>query len=58
MFKLRKTKQKLAPSLLVTPLGVVRAAAEGTGYKNRRLGKSRGVRFDLKLVLSVRCDTL
>ena len=30
------------------------------GYKNRRLGKSRGVRFDSRLVLSrsVRCDTL
>ena len=44
VFKLRKTRQKLALSL--TPLGAVRAAAEGTGYKNRRLGKSRGVRFD------------
>ena len=33
MFKLRKTRQKLALSL--TPLGAVRAAAEGTGYKNR-----------------------
>ena len=32
MFKLRKTRQKLALSL--TPLGAVRAAAEGTGYKN------------------------
>ena len=42
MFKLRKTRQKLALSL--TPLGAVRAAAEGSGYKNRRLGKSRGVR--------------
>ena len=40
VFKLRKTRQKLALSL--TPLGAVRAAAEGTGYKNRRLGKSRG----------------
>ena len=28
------------------------------GYKNRRLGKSRGVRFDLRLVYNVRCDTL
>ena len=55
MFKLRKTRQKLALSL--TPLGAVRAAAEGTGYKNRRLGKSRGVRFDSRLVhvQSVRC---
>ena len=46
MFKLRKTRQKLALSL--TPLGAVRAVAEGTGYKNRRLRKSRGVdlRFD------------
>ena len=43
-----KTRQKLAFSL--TPLGAVRAAAEGTGYKNRRLGKSRGVRFDSRLV--------
>ena len=56
VFKLRKTRQKLALSL--TPLGAVRAAAEGTGYKNRRLGKSRGVRFDSRLVKSVRCDTL
>ena len=56
VFKLRKTRQKLALSL--TPLGAVRAAAEGTGYKNRRLGKSRGVRFDARLVQSVRCDTL
>ena len=47
VFKLRKTRQKLALSL--TPLGAVRAAAEGTGYKNRRLGKSRGVRFDSRL---------
>ena len=37
MFKLRKTRQKLALSL--TPLGAVRAAAERTEYKNRRLGK-------------------
>ena len=51
-----KTRQKLALSL--TPLGAVRAAAEGTGYKNRRLGKSRGVRFDSRLVKYVRCDTL
>ena len=50
VFKLRKTRQKLALSL--TPLGAVRAAAEGTGYKNRRLGKSRGVRFDSRLVQS------
>ena len=56
VFKLRKTRQKLALSL--TPLGAVRAAAEGNRYKNRRLGKSRGVRFDSRLVLSVRCDTL
>ena len=56
VFKLRKTRQKLALSL--TPLGAVRAAAEGTGYKNRSLGKSRGVRFDSRLVQSVRCDTL
>ena len=48
VFKLRKTKQKFALSL--TPLGAVRAAAEGTGYKNRRLGKSRGVRFDWRPV--------
>ena len=47
VFKLRKTRQKLALSL--TPLGAVRAAAEGTGYKNRHLGKSRGVRFDSRL---------
>ena len=33
--------QKLALSL--TPFGAVRAAAEGTWYKNGRLGKSRGV---------------
>ena len=54
MFKLRKTRQKLALSL--TPLGAVRAAAEGSGYKNRSLGKSRGVRFDLRtgLVCTVR----
>ena len=51
-----KTRQKLALSL--TPLGAVRAAAEGTGYKIRRLEKSRGVRFDSRLVLSVRCDAL
>ena len=51
VFKLRKTRQKLPLSL--TPLGAVRAAAEGTGYKNRRLGKSRGVRFDSRLVSSV-----
>ena len=50
MFKLRKTNQKFALSL--TPSGAVRAAAEGTGYKNRRLGKSRGVRFDWRLVSS------
>ena len=57
VFKLRKTRQKLALSL--TPLGAVRAAAElGTGYKNRRLGKPRGVRFDSRQVWSVRCDTL
>ena len=56
VFKLRQTRLKLALSL--TPLGAVRAAAEGTGYKNRRLGKSRGVRFDSRLVQSVRCDTL
>ena len=48
MFKLQKTRQKLALSL--TPLGAVRAAAEESGYKNRRLGKSRGVRFDSRLV--------
>ena len=48
MLKLRKTRQKLALSL--TPLGAVRAAAEGSGYKNRSLGKSRGVRFDSRLV--------
>ena len=51
VFKLRKTRQKLALSL--TPLGAVGAAAEhaeGTGYKNRRLGKPRGVRIDSKLV--------
>ena len=48
LFKLRKTRQK--PALSLTPLGAVRAAAEGTGYKNRRLGKSRGVRFDSRLV--------
>ena len=35
MFKLRKTRQKLALSL--TQLGAVCAAAEGSGYKNRRL---------------------
>ena len=52
----KKTRQKLALSL--TPLGAVCAAAEGTGYKNRRLGKSRGARFDSGLVKSVRCDTL
>ena len=51
MFKLQKTRQKLALSL--TPLGAVRAAAEGSGYKNRRLGKSRGVRFDSRLVYNV-----
>ena len=59
VFKLRKTRQKLALSL--TPLGAVRAAAEhaeGTGYKNRRLGKPRGVRFDSRLVWDVWCDTL
>ena len=55
VFKLRKTRQKLALSL--TPLGAVCAAAEGTGYKNRHLGKSRGERFDSGLVLSVQCDT-
>ena len=44
VFKLQKTRQKLALSL--TPLGAVRAAAEGTGYKNRHLGKPRGVRLD------------
>ena len=48
VFKLRKTRQKIALSL--TPLGAVRAAAEGTGYKDRRLGKSRDVRFDSRLV--------
>ena len=42
----------------LTPLGAVRAAAEGSGYKNRGLGKSRGIRFDSRLVWSVRCDTL
>ena len=52
MFKPRKTRQKLALSLM--PLGAVRAAAEGTGYKNRRLGKSRGVRFDSRLISSLR----
>ena len=56
VFKLRKTRQKLALSL--TPLGAVRAAAQGTGYKNRRLGKSHGVRFDSRLVLSLRYDAL
>ena len=39
MFKVRKTRQKLALSL--TPLGTVAAAAEATGYKKRRLGKSQ-----------------
>ena len=34
-----KTRQKLA--LSSTPLGAVREAAEGTGYKNSRLGKPR-----------------
>ena len=48
VFKLRKTRQKLALSL--TPLGAVRAAPEGSGYKDRRLEKSRGVRFDSRLV--------
>ena len=54
VFKLRKTRQKLALSL--TPLGAVRAAAQGTGYKNRRLGKSHR-RFGLEtgLVCTVRC---
>ena len=56
VFKQRKTRQKLALSL--TPLGAVRVAAKGTGYKNRRLEKSHGVRFDYRLVQSVRCDTL
>ena len=57
VFKLRKTRQKLALSL--TPLGAVRAAAEGTGYKNRRLGKPRAVYASTRdvLVWSVRCDT-
>ena len=45
-------------SLSLTPLGAVCAAAEGTGYKNRRVGNSRGVRFDSRQVYSVRCDTL
>ena len=56
MFKLQKTRQKLALSL--TPLGAVRAAAQGTGYKNGRLGKFHGVRFDSRLVWSVRYDVL
>ena len=40
------------------PLGAVRAAAQGTGYKYRRLGKSHGVRFDSRLhglICTVRC---
>ena len=48
VFKLRKTRQKLALSW--TPLGAVRAAAQGAGYKNRRLGKSDRVRYDSRLV--------
>ena len=54
MFKLRKTRQKLALSL--TPLGAVRAAAGGSGYKNRRLGKSRRgtLRLETTLVCTVR----
>ena len=53
VFKLRKTRQKLALSL--TPLGAVRPAAEGTEYKNRHLGKSRGVRFDSRDWFSLYC---
>ena len=57
MFKLRKTRQKLA--LLLIPLpGTVHVAAQGTGYKNRRLGKTPGVRFDSRLVLFVLYDAL
>ena len=50
-----KTRQKLALSL--TPLGAVRASAQGIGYKKRHLGKSHGVRFDSRtsLVCTVRC---
>ena len=49
VFKLRKKKaERLALSL--TPLGAVCAAAERNGYKNRRLGKSRGVLLNSRLV--------
>ena len=56
MFKLQKTRQKLALSL--TLLGAVCAAAQRTGFKKRCLGKSCGVRFDGRLVLSFWDDAL
>ena len=57
VFKLRKTRQKTCS--LLDAIGR-RSCSRWRDwvYKNRRLGKSRGVRFDSRLVRSVRCDTL
>ena len=44
------TKNKAELALSLTPLGAVRAAAQGSGCKNRRLGKSHRVRYDTRWV--------
>ena len=55
-FELPKTRQKLALSL--TPVGAARVAAQGIGYKNGRLVKTRCVHYRLRLVFFVRYDAL
>ena len=51
VFKLKKKQGRnlLSPWRYWAPF----MRPQWTGYKNRRLGKSRGVRFDLRLVLSL-----
>ena len=44
------TKNKAETCSLLDAIGRRSCGPEGTGYKNRRLGKSRGVRFNPRLV--------
>ena len=44
------TKNKAETCSLLDAIGRRSCGPEGSGYKNRRLGKSRGVRFDSRLV--------
>ena len=52
------TKNKAETCSLLDAIGRRSCGRWREWVKNRRLGKPRGVRFDSRLVWSVRCDTL